>query len=267
MKARSALFALLAVMLLALSACSSAKTTDTASPSAAASAKAEAPTLSIASPKDGEEIKGNVASLQLSTDYIKIVKADGDTSGKSGHFHVFVDKDPVAAGEVIPNEKGAIFHSAANPVLVPGLAIGDHTLTVVLGDGAHKRIGTVEAKVKVKVTGPSLQATIDSELPTGQEGMLQVKVDGVTLVKPAEDNGPAGKTGHLHVLIDPETPPKADGQAIAPAVENKIIHTVDTAYKIKGLGPGEHIIWVVLGDKAHVPFAPLVADMVKITIK
>ena len=271
--------ALVIAMLLAACGGTAKKTSSTPS----AKEANEPPTVSITSPKDGEVVKGNVVDLALSSDYIKIVAADGDTSGKSGHYHVFIDKDPVPAGTVIPKEKG-IVHSAKPTVQLTGLTVGDHVIKVVLGDGAHKRIGTAEATVKVTVQGPSVQATVlcadgqpcptsPAEFVEGQAGQLKIDVQGVTLVAAAADNGPAGTTGHLHILVDQDQAPAA-GVAIAPAgtgPDNKIFHTTSQLFKLQspdkaGLAPGKHTIWVVLGDKAHIPFSPLVADKVEINI-
>jgi len=243
----------------------------------------EPPTVAIKSPKDGEMIKGNIVDLALSSEYITIVKADADTSGKSGHYHVFVDKEPVPAGTVIPKERG-ITHSAKDTVQLTGLPVGDHTIKVVLGDGAHKRIGTAEAAIKVNVQGPSVQATVlcadgqpcptsPAEFVEGQAGQLKLDVQGITIVGAAEDKGPAGTTGHLHILVDQEEAPAA-GVAIPPAStgpDNKVFHTTSLLFKLQspdkpGLAPGEHTIWVVLGDKAHIPVSPLVGAKVKINI-
>jgi len=280
MKRRFFSLPLALILALLLAACGgSAKK---AAPTESAKAS-EPPTLTIKSPKDGEVIKGNVVDLVVSAEYINIVKADGDVSGKTGHYHVFVDKDPVPAGTVIPKEKG-ITHSAKDAIQLTGLTVGDHTIKVVLGDGAHKRIGTAEAAVKVAVQGPSVQASVlcadgnpcptsPAEFVEGQAGQLKIDVQGVTLVAAADDNGPAGTTGHLHILVDQEEAPAA-GAAIPPAStgpDNKVFHTTSLLFKLQspdkpGLAPGEHTIWVVVGDKAHIPFSPLVGAKVKINI-
>ena len=88
--------------------------------------------VSIASPADGAVIKGNVVTLNLKVTGLDIVAADGDTSGESGHLHVFVDQEPVAVGAAIPKAPG-IIHSVDNPIVVPGLSVGQHTLTVRAG--------------------------------------------------------------------------------------------------------------------------------------
>jgi hypothetical protein len=67
---------------------------------------------------------------------VQLVKADGDTSGRTGHLHAFVDKD-VTAGQPIPVGDAAIVHSATSPVMVTGLTPGAHTIRIVLGNGNH----------------------------------------------------------------------------------------------------------------------------------
>lgn len=113
---------------------------------------ANAPSVKIESPAEFATVTGGVADLKVLVTGLTIVKADGDTSGKTGHFHVFVDRNPSKAGEVIPVAPD-IVHSADNPIHVSGLKPGKHTLIVVLGDGAHHRIlENVQASVNVNVT-------------------------------------------------------------------------------------------------------------------
>ncbi len=113
---------------------------------------ANAPSLKIESPVDFATVSGGSADLKMLVNGITIVKADGDTSGKTGHFHVFIDRSPARVGEVMPVAPD-IVHSAENPIHVTGLKPGKHTLTVVLGDGAHHRIlENVQATVNVNAT-------------------------------------------------------------------------------------------------------------------
>lgn len=226
--------------------------------------KAVVPSVRISSPQEGASIKGNVVSLDLEAQGIAIKPADGDTSGRTGHYHVFVDKPAVAVGEPIPMERGVI-HSATEPIPVPGLSVGRHKLAVVLGDGAHTRITDELAEVEVDVGGPSVRSTAPAEAPAATGFNIESQVEGVRLVPPASDSGSPGTTGHLHVVIDPSSPPAADGVPIPNDPTH--IHTAESSHRVTGLAPGQHNIWVVLGDKSHVPYAPLVADQVVVTVR
>jgi hypothetical protein len=218
------------------------------------------PSVTIASPKSGTTVKGNVVTLDLEARGLQIMKADGDKSGKTGHFHVFIDKDPVAAGEVIPRE-AAVVHTADDPVRITGLTKGDHTLTVVLGNGAHERIGDSKAELDVTVEGPTVDATAPAEATAGSAVAVEAKVEGIEIV--AADADTSGKTGHLHLFVDRE--PTAAGQPIPK--EANIIHTTEMRTEVPNLAPGEHTIWVVIGDGNHVPLDPPVMDKVTVTVK
>jgi hypothetical protein len=216
--------------------------------------------LSITSPTDGVQIKGNTVALSYSTAGIEIVKANGDTSGTTGHVHVFIDRDPTPTGAVIPKEPG-IVHSADNPLLLTGLMPGHHRLIAVMGDGAHRRIGNSQAAVQFDVQGPSLQASAPATVTAGQPAVITVETQNVQLV---EANGDvSGTTGHLHIFIDRDPTPA--GQAIPKGVPG-IIHTTKTTISLPDLTPGEHTVWIVLGNGAHIPFDPPVEDKVTITV-
>jgi hypothetical protein len=221
--------------------------------------EAARPTVKVVTPADGAAIKGNVVSLDLSTTGLSIIKADGDTRGTSGHFHVFIDKDPPAAGTVIEKAPGVI-HSTEDPLRVPGLSVGRHRLTVVLGDGTHRRIGTASAVVNVDVSGPSVDASAPATIAAGQPLSITATVEGVQLVK--ADGDTSGRTGHLHAFVDKE--PVA-GQAI-PAGDPMIIHSATSPIVVNALTAGEHTIWVVVGNGVHVPFDPPVADKLTVTV-
>jgi hypothetical protein len=253
---RHKLVLLIAVLALVGAACGDDDDDPTA---ATTTTTVEGPTVRIMSPTDGTSVKGNVVVLDLETDAVEIVKADGDTSGESGHFHVFIDKEPVAPGATIEKVPG-IVHSTENPLRLTGLTPGKHTFVVVLGDGAHQRIGSAQDSVEVTVEGPSLDATAPPTVAAGQPLSIDVTVDGVELVKP--DGDTSGRTGHLHVFIDKEPTPGAP----IPAGDPTIIHSATAPITVNGLAAGEHTIWVVLGDGTHVPFDPAVADRLTVTV-
>jgi hypothetical protein len=220
---------------------------------------AAAPSLTLGA----ASVEGNVATLPVTLKDFEIVKADGDTSGKTGHFHVFIDRDPIAVGEVIPKEKG-IVHSADNPIKVWGLKPGHHEFTVVLGDGTHKRIDAgAEDSTELDVKGASVWGTVPATAMKGDDVTVELESKGVEIVK--ADGDMSGKTGHYHVLVDPATPPKA-GMTIPEAKEGSVYHTTESSVTISDLAVGEHTIWIVLGDGTHMAFDPPVMDKKTVTV-
>ncbi len=248
--------ALMASLVLMLGACGDS---DDSATTASSTPTTSGTSLAILTPVSGSTVKGNVVSLDLEAKGVAIVKADGDTSGRTGHYHVFIDRDPVAAGAPIPREAG-IVHTTDDPVVLTGLAVGTHRITVVYGDGAHARMGTTQAEATVKVDGPSLDATAPATSPAGQPVVVDVKVEGLTMVK--ADGDTSGRTGHLHVFVDRE--PTPTGQAIP--VESGIIHSAETRIEVPNLAPGEHTLWVVAGDGTHSPLNPRVMDKLTVTV-
>ena len=97
----------------------------------------EGPSVDATAPATLDE--GDDLEIELVSEGVEIVAADGDESGESGHYHVLVDpKSPPKAGELIPEPKeGEIYHSAEDSVTIEGLEEGEHTIFVVLGDGKH----------------------------------------------------------------------------------------------------------------------------------
>src|SRR5438034_9626108 len=107
---RSSTWAVLTVpVMMVAAACGSGGGTKTAS-------------VAITSPPATSTVRGNVVTLDMSVKNIDIVKADGNVSGKTGHFHVFIDTTPVAAGQTIPKTAG-IIHSTDDPLRVTGLRV------------------------------------------------------------------------------------------------------------------------------------------------
>jgi hypothetical protein len=210
-----------------------------------------------------DSIEGNVVSIPMAVEGVGIVKADGDTSGDTGHFHVFIDKEPVAIGERIPTGPG-IVHSTENPITIYGLGVGRHSLTVALGDGTHTRFGDgLEARVVFDVDGPSVKGRAPANIKEGQPLTVKLAAEGVQIKQ--ADARRSKTSGHFHVLIDPEQPPM-EGDAI-PTRSTKTVHTAENEVRISHLERGEHTLWIVLGDGQHYVFDPAVMDKLTVTVE
>ena len=218
--------------------------------------------VEIVSPAEGAQIDGNVVELRASAEGIEISQPDGDISGATGHFHVFIDQDPVASGETISEGPG-IVHFSEPSVKIPGLATGRHRLTLVLGDGSETRIGRASDVVEVEVRGPAIDATAPEDAPLATGFTVITAVTGVQ-IGGSEGAAPGGAR-HLDLIIDPDEDPEANGQPM-PA-DPSHVHTTGTTHQVTGLPAGEHTVWVVLTDENHVPVSPLVADKVVVTIR
>lgn len=242
----------LAITTIATAACGSS--------SSSAPSSDGSPSVSIVSPGDRTTWSGNVLTLQLRSSGVKIVAADGSAAPGRGHFHIFIDKQPPASGAPIPKGPG-IIHTPDTTVVVPGLTAGYHTIAVVIGDGAHRRMGSSEAETSVLMSGPSVTATAASTVPAGDPVQIQLKASGVDIVKANGDG--SGNTGHFHLFVDRLA--VKPGEVIPK--DPDIIHTAASKVDVPGLAPGVHTIWVVLGDGNHRAFDPAVEARVVVTVE
>lgn len=208
--------------------------------------------VKIISPAPGSQIGGNVVSLAI------------ETAAPHESFHVFIDQTAVAPGETIGEGPG-IVDFEGNAALLPGLGVGRHKLIVVLGDGKGSRAGMASDQIELDTLGPTVDATAPVEASVATGFKIDAVVEGVEILAPDKDRGGPARTGHLHFLIDPPSPPAANGQPIPDDASN--IHSAEPSYTVRGLAAGEHTVWVVMGDKNHVPLNPLVADKVTVALR
>ena len=251
MISRRVLFVAFAAVALIGTACNKTDTNAGPNPDAA---------IHLVAPPIGTIVKGDAVTLRLTPVNVHITKANGDTSGMSAHYHVFIDRPPVAPGQVIPKEPG-IIHTADNPIRLTGLGIGTHQIFVVLGDGTHHRLGRSVVHTSVHVEGPSVRITGPSTAKVGEPVVVRLKAEGVDIVKANGDT--SGDTGHYHLFIDQS--PTAAGATIPKS--DTILHTTDSTVTLPAFTtPGDHTVWVVVGDGNHVPLDPPVVDKLTITV-
>lgn len=213
--------------------------------------------LEVTAPE--EPVAGNVAELELSGAGVRIVEPDGDTSGRTGHYAVFVDREPVPLNRRIPDDPD-VLQVSEGTVRLTGLSVGRHEVAVTLADGARRRLGETVARAELTVLGPSVQASAAPESPARQPVVVSVTVEGVTVVPPAGDT--SGATGHFAVFVDRE--PTAAGAPVPR--ERGILITHEQTIAVPDLPNGEHEIWVVLVKGDGTPFDPLVADRVVVEV-
>lgn len=222
-------------------------------------------------PKGADYILGNVVELGFKVSGIEIVAAKDDPgTGGTGHFHVFIDKDPVKEGETIPSGQPDIIHSADNPIKLTGLSVGQHRLVVILGDKEHVRIGDAEATRTMTFEGPSVDASGPATAKAGEAVKVSVVVAGATIVAAKDDkSNKDGTAGHLHVFVNKDPPEVSPGGGTPiPSGDPAIIHTTSTSIEIPPelLKVGENTLWVMLGFADHTPFEPPVLDKVVVTV-
>jgi hypothetical protein len=186
-------------------------------------------------------VRGNVVTLH--------VTAAGIDSGS--HYAVFVDRAAVAAGAAVPSAADVV-ESGGATVVVAGLTVGRHALTVVAVDASGRRVTPASTTLSVTVNGPATTVSAPLTVRSGQPVQLTLNTFGVTIVDIPSDL--SGRTAHYEVLVDGALP-KA-GQTITTAAALRTSAIVVTG---PALRPGRHVIWIVLADGANQVLDPLVA--------
>lgn len=69
------------------------------------------------------------------------LKPAGDMTPDTGHHHLLIDGKPVPKGDVIPATDHSLHFGKAQTETDVKLPPGQHTLTLQLGDGAHRSYG------------------------------------------------------------------------------------------------------------------------------
>lgn len=76
--------------------------------------------------------------VEMEAQGITIEPAEAGVNEGAGHFHIMVDTDCVAPGEIIPDDdQHRHFGNGATSAELE-LEPGEHTLCLQLGDGAHE---------------------------------------------------------------------------------------------------------------------------------
>lgn len=215
--------------------------------------------LEISGVPENGVLEGNTATLELQNARVRVVEPEGDTSGRTGHYVVFVDREPVPVGGKAEPGEGVV-ESWKNPVRITGLSPGAHEVSVVMVDGNHVRMGEAVATAEMQVEPPTLDATAPEENEVGAPVAVSIEVEGVQVAPPGPDT--SGATGHFALFVDRE--PTAMGEPVPD--ERGVLTAFDTVVNLPVLGGGEHFVWVVLVRGDGTPFDPLVADRVHFDI-
>jgi len=131
------------------SATTSAPTTSATTPAATTPA---AQGVKFLEPADGAKVTGKVNVKMEAIGFT--IEPAGEVKAGAGHFHIIVDGDCVAPGQVIPKDDKNLHYGMAQTEAELTLGAGSHTLCLQAGDGAHSALDlTHKITVEVQNTG------------------------------------------------------------------------------------------------------------------
>lgn len=197
----------------------------------------------------------------------------GVSKPNSGHFHLLIDAGPLDVQSPIPNDENHLHYGAGQTETTVTLALGKHTLQLVMGDANHvphsPPVMSPVIAVTVAESAPSpTAASVSSDRrpsPKTARVYIESPYNGAYVpttftvhfglagmgVAPAGFDKP--NTGHHHLIIDAALPP----------LDEPIIN--DEAHLHFGAGQteasvtlprGRHTLQLLLGDVRHIPHDP-----------
>lgn len=137
-RSRIAFVALAVLALPALQACGADTENAGGMEGAAASDDEAAGQVRITSPTQGATLEGSEVMVTLDISGVEIVPA-GDTTGGTGHHHLYLDADLTPAGQPVPSVPGSIVHmgDGSASYTFTDVEPGEHRLIAVVADGVH----------------------------------------------------------------------------------------------------------------------------------
>lgn len=97
---------------------------------------------------------GDIVSSPFKVKFIvtgMTVAPAGETKENTGHHHLLINADGIAAGQLVPADETHIHFGKAQTETVVDLASGNYTLTLQFANGLHQSYGEVMRK-SVKIT-------------------------------------------------------------------------------------------------------------------
>ena len=212
---------------------------------------AAGPAVRFAQPDDGATVSSPFEVAMEATGLV--VEPSGEINDDAGHFHILVDTDFVAAGEVIPTDEQHLHYGKGQTTVSLELSPGEHTLSLQFADGAHTALegeqyrDTIIVIVEESAAGPAVRfAQPDDGATVSSPFEVVMEATGLVVEPSGEINDGAG---HFHILVDTDF--VAAGEVIPTEDQHLHYGKGQTTVSLE-LSPGEHTLRLQFADGAHI---------------
>ena len=201
-------------------------------------------------PLDGTTVTSPFEVVMTATGLV--IEPSGEVNDDSGHFHILVDTDFIAAGEIIPTDEVHLHYGQGQTSVSLELEPGEHTLRLQFADGLHTALD-----------GEQYRDTITVFVEAGDESpsvRFEQPADGATVTSPFEvvmaatglTVEPSGEVnegaGHFHILVDTDFTPVGE---VIPTDEQNLHYGQGQTSATLELEPGEYTLRLQFADGLH----------------
>ena len=201
-------------------------------------------------PLDGTTVASPFEVVMTATGLV--VEPSGEVNEGAGHFHILVDTDFTADGEVVPTDEQHLHYGQGQTAVSLELEPGEHTLRLQFADGLHTALVGDQYRDTITVIVEAGDATpaVRFEYP----------VDGATVTSPfdvgmaaagliVEPSGEVNEgAGHFHILVNTDFTPAG---VIIPTDEQHLHYGQGQTNATLELEPGEYTLRLQFADGLH----------------
>ena len=124
---------------------------------------ATVPSIHFVEPADGATVPTLFKAVFGAENFTIEPVDEGMIHEGAGHFHIGLDTECLAAGEVIPTADPWIHFGDGSDQIELEMALGEHTLTIQIGDGEHRTLEDEGLCNTISITVSEDAATDDAE--------------------------------------------------------------------------------------------------------
>ncbi|MEM7034632.1 MAG: DUF4399 domain-containing protein [Chloroflexota bacterium] len=226
---------------------------------AEASAEVEGTEVSveIVEPADGATVSGPFTVVMAAENFV--IEEAGEINEGAGHFHIMVNTDCVAVGEVIPSDDSHLHYGKAQTEAELELPAGDYTLCLQAADGAHRALDLTHVINVTVEEGEEAEASAEIEVAEASVAIVE-PADGATVSGPftvvmsaenfvIEEAGEINEgAGHFHIMVNTDC--VAVGEVIPSDDSHLHYGKAQTEAELE-LPAGDYTLCLQAADGAH----------------
>ena len=240
----------------------------TPSPSTVAGAPPAGPGVRFVTPQDGAVVSPTFG-VEMAAQGLTVEPA-GEIHEDAGHFHILVDTDFVAPGELVPFDDQHLHFGKGQLTTTLELAPGEHVLRLQFANGAHLALDGPQYRDTITVTvagGPPAGPSV--RFVTPQDGAVVSPTFRVEMAAQGLTVEPAGEihedAGHFHILVDTDF--VAPGELV-PFDDHHLHFGKGQLTTTLELTPGVHVLRLQFANGAHLALdGPQYRDTITVTVR